>query len=374
MGGVFDRKPVRRGRAAEREKIHEFFEREGRPEVAPIRDWIEHWYDQLPSDKQRDIRGRMRSGDSEQFTTAYFELQMFAMLKRMGYDTIVEPRLANGRYNPDFLARREDETFYLEATVCGQGAGDLQPMRNEQDAVEKIRLAFESEKVEIHSHLWLEAEGVLNRTLSKKEVSKPFIDLMRRTTAEEVRRSHGSDLYHYEVGTRCREVLEFGDWRLEGVLDPKPEADAVGHVWGPARTAMGDATAAIKVSLEEKARPWRRMGPPDGILVVAMSICHSQHFWNDGDETRALSKDWTSSDPAAPWLDDFRAINGILFVGNVSLGNEQATRAKLVPNPERWLPESLSALTTEQELADLTGFPGQPQGPRAGGASGSMSA
>ncbi len=42
MNTVFNTKPVRRGPATEREKIHEFLEREGRPEAAQIRDWIEH--------------------------------------------------------------------------------------------------------------------------------------------------------------------------------------------------------------------------------------------------------------------------------------------------------------------------------------------
>jgi len=49
MNTVFDIKPVRRGPATDRERIRQFFEREGRPEVAQIRDWIEQWYRQLPS-------------------------------------------------------------------------------------------------------------------------------------------------------------------------------------------------------------------------------------------------------------------------------------------------------------------------------------
>ena len=363
INNVFETKPVRHGPTARNEKIHEFLEREGRPEAAPIRDWIEHWYDQLPSNKQRDIRGRMRSGDDLQFTTAYFELQMFAMLKRMGCDITVEPRLADGRYNPDFLARRDDEAFYVEATVCGQGAGGLRITTNEVDAVEKVRTAFEDDKVEIHSDLWLQAEGVLDRTPSKKEVSKPFIDLMRRTTAAEVQRAYESDPFHHEHGTQHREVFEFDTWRLEGVLHPKPPGCATAYVSGPSRSACGDATEAIRASLAEKARSWRRMGPPDGILVVAMSVCHSQYFWkrgdewNDGDETRAIAEDWTSSSLAAPWREEFKTINGILFVSDVSLGNEQATRARLRPNPERCLPKSLAPLTREHGLAKLTGFP-----------------
>ena len=366
MNAVFDRKPIRRGPSTEKEKIHEFLEREGRPEAAPIMDWIEHWYDQLPSDKQRDIRGRMRSGDDHQFTSAYFELQMFAMLKGMEYDITMEPRLADGRYNPDFLARCDDEAFYLEATVCGQGAGGLRITTHEHGAVEKIRAAFEDGKVEIHSDLWLQAEGVLSRTLSKKEVSRPFIGLMRRTNAAEVRESFASDSDYHRYRTEYKERFKFGDWTLEGTLEPKPHKDAAGHVWGPTRSATGDATEAMRTSLTDKARQWRRMGPPDGIFLVAMSICHSQYFWNSDQEARAIAQDRTSSDPAGPWLDDFAAINGILFVGDVSLGNEYATRARLFPNPQRCLPESLAPLTREHGLAGLTGFPPSPYGPRAG--------
>ena len=97
------------------------------------------------------------------------------------------------------------------------------------------------------------------------------------------------------------------------------------------------------------------MGPPDGILVVAISICHSQFFWNDGDDSRAIMEVSTRGNPPACWRDELKAIDGILLVGNISLGNEQVTRARLVPNPERCLPESLAPLMTENRLAALTG-------------------
>ena len=355
MNTVFDRKPVRHGRTTQNEKIHEFLERVGRPEAAPIRDWIEHWYGQLPPAKQADVRGRLRSGDIRQFTSAYFELQMFAMLRTMDYEVTVEPTLAGGRYKPDFLARHGDESFYLEATVCGQGAGDLRATSNEEDAVEKIRAAFEEARVDQHSHVWLQAEGDLNQTLSKKKVSMPFIDLLRRTTAAEVQESYHSNPYDYRYRTEYREEFKCDDWTLQGILEPKLDENAAGHVWGPARSAVGDASEAIRTSLAEKARDWRGMGPPDGILLVAISICHSKFFWNDGDDTRAIREDSASDNPAASWRDELKAINGILLVGNISLGNEQVTRARLVRNPERCLPESLAPLMMENRLAILTG-------------------
>ena len=202
MNTVFNIKPVRRGRTTERERIHEFLEREGRPEAAQIRDWIEHWYNRLPREKQSDIRGRLRSGETDRFTEAYFELQMFALLKTSRHQVCVEPALSNGRYKPDFLAIRGSRAFYFEATVCGQGehnAGLLHANANENDAVEKVRSALREEEVHMHSHLWLRAEGNLDRTLSKRTIGKPFIDLLKRTSAEEVEESCKSGLSLQEV-------------------------------------------------------------------------------------------------------------------------------------------------------------------------------
>ena len=93
-----------------------------------------------------------------------------------------------------------------------------------------------------------------------------------------------------------------------------------------------------------------------GILVMALSVCHSQYFWNDGDEIRAIARDPMNEAPTAPWRNELRDVSGVLFVGDVSLGNELRTRARLVQNPERDLPESLVFLAAEQRLAELTGF------------------
>ncbi|MDE3261993.1 MAG: hypothetical protein OYL41_08430 [Acidobacteriota bacterium] len=353
MNTVFNVKPVRRGRGTETERIHEFLEREGRPEAAPIRSWIEHWYAQLPKAKQADVRGRLRSGKIDRFTEVYFELQMFALLRTTGHRVHVEPALSKGHYKPDFLAIRGSGAFYLEATVCGQSdhnAGALRVNANESDAVEKIKSALEEEEVHMHSDLWLEAEGNLDRTLSKREIGRPFIDLLKRTTAEQVERSLGS-------GLSVEEVFDCGHWSLRGFLDPNILKGTVGDVWGPVRSAVGDAADAISTSLTKKAAEWRRKGSGrDETLVIAVSVCHSQYSWNDGEEIRAIARDPTTEVLTAPWRDDLKDVAGVLFVGDVSLGNELQTKARLIQNPDRSLPESLGFLTTERKMGELTGF------------------
>ena len=282
---------------------------------------------------------------------------MFALLRNMGYAVTVEPSLAAGHYNPDFLAQREGESFYLEATVCGANGGAFVATKNEHDAVEKLRSALQHPSFDLHSDLWLKSEGKLNHTLSKRNITKPFIDLLRRTTAVEVEESYGSGHYYYdELRVKYGEEIECGNWRLQGFLHPKSRRNAVGRVRGPSRSIVGGASEEIRRGLAEKARDWNRMGPPDGILVVAMSVCHLQYVWNDGDEIRAIAQDPMIGNPSEPWRDEVRTIHGILFIDNISPGNEQATRARLFPNPVRNLPESLLPLTREHRLAMLTGF------------------
>ena len=355
MNSVFDSKPTRIGPSIGSEKIHEFFARQGRPEVVPIRDWIERWYNQLPADKQADIRGRLRSSLHE-FTTAYFELQMFAMLKNLGYEVTVEPTLADGCYRPDFLAQRDGESFFLEATVCGQGAGDLQASRNEQDAVEKLRSELQRLSVDMHSNLWLDSQGNLTRTLSAKKIAKPFVHLLRRTNAAEVQKSYEAGLDRHQRRPEYHEEVRDGDWVLTGVLEPKLDQQANGHVWGPARTAVGDATEAIRTTLHRKTRDWKQKGTPNEVFLIAMSVCHSKYFWNDGDENRAILQNPIDSHPTAPWREEFMPISAILFAEQVWLGNERTTRVKLYPNPGRALPASLEPLKHEHRLAKLTAF------------------
>ena len=170
----------------------------------------------------------------------------------MGHEVSVEPPLADGRYRPDFLARRGVESFYVEATVCGQRAGTLRATTNEADAVEKLRSALRNSEEEVHSDLWLKSEGKLNHTVSTKTIAKPFLDLLRNTVASEVRECYQSTLYQ-EDQPKYKAEFQCGDWTLECILRPKIQKHGVGQVWGRARTAV-----AMPQRRSELALPRRR--------------------------------------------------------------------------------------------------------------------
>ena len=342
------------------ERVCELFGSEDRAWTASIQDWIVRWYSALPSDKQREISGRLRADDGRQFTSAFFELQMFAALRFMGYEVEVEPSLAGGSYNPDFLARGWGDSFYLEATVCGEGEGTLGSTTDEEDAVGKIRSALRELGSGFHSHLSLKAEGSLCRTLSKRVVSQPFVDLMKHTTASEVWESYHLDRCEHERRAEYSAVLRCGDWLLEGVLVPKIREYVAGCVLGPLRGAYVDASKAIADGLRAKAKHWKRAKNPCDVFVVAMSICHGHHLWVSRDEMFALTGSRKIDDHDGPWVYSLSGVSGILFVGNVSRGNVLNAETKLVLNPKRHLSGSLARLAElvrGRKLVELTGFP-----------------
>jgi hypothetical protein len=85
-----------------------------------VRDLIEDFVGHIEAaDARADLTNRMKSGDDDQFESAWWEVYLHESLRRSRFDIEIHPPTSTSR-SPDFLARRSDSTFYLEAIVPGQ--------------------------------------------------------------------------------------------------------------------------------------------------------------------------------------------------------------------------------------------------------------
>lgn len=81
---------------------------------------MQQWMDRINDDTTyNDLRQRLRSGDDEQFRSAYLELYLHESLLRAGYEIVVHPEVLGSTRHPDFLAVRGDERLYVEAIAPG---------------------------------------------------------------------------------------------------------------------------------------------------------------------------------------------------------------------------------------------------------------
>lgn len=87
------------------------------------RSLMQQWMDRISDDvSYNDLLQRLRSGDDEQFRSAYLELYLHESLLRAGYEIVVHPKVAGTTRHPDFLAVRGDDRVYVEAIAPGATA------------------------------------------------------------------------------------------------------------------------------------------------------------------------------------------------------------------------------------------------------------
>lgn len=94
-----------------------FLSRSAREEAVESRALIDDWFDRLCPPLQPGVSRRLRSRNDQEFTAGLWELYLHEVFVRLGYSVECEPELPNGR-RIDFLVRRGEDAFYLEATIA----------------------------------------------------------------------------------------------------------------------------------------------------------------------------------------------------------------------------------------------------------------
>lgn len=342
---LFRRVKQRPGPIMDHETTLDFLTRGGRSEGVAIREWMEKWFQRYPVDHREELKNRFQSQDFGQFMGAYFELQVFAMLRLLDCDVDIHPSFTGTGGTVDFRVTHGEDSFYVEATVCGLGQGILSSSANEEDAVRKIREAIGRP----HSDVWLEAEGELLKTLRKNRLVGPVQELLASCSADDV---CGLEAGH--SWRRPRTSITEGDWRLDVLLARPIASDGQGQVRGPSRGGCVDGSSPVSEALSKKVKDWKKKGLENEAFVIAINNCHSEYWW--GDERSAI---YTTAAPLAgqdAFSSPLRCVSGVVVFGQATLGNERGAPVRLYENPDRDAPDCLRFLRQETSLGGLIGL------------------
>ena len=347
---LFGHSETREGPPTLRETTFNWLARGGRPEAARIRSWMEKWYQKYPADHQEELKRRLQSRLFGEFMRAYFELQVFSILHRLNCRVDVHPCFAGTEGTVDFLVNRDKgEKFYVEATVCGIGQGNMLSNANEEDVVRKIKTRL----LNPHSDVWLSAEGELNTTLPKQRVVGPFQDLLNKYTADEVRRLCPDRGWEH-VQRQLAVSIEEGSWRLKGYLAPPIASDRKGRVHGPCRGGTIDVAEPLARALAKKADHWKAKGLEEAVFLIALNVCHPEFWW--GDETGVIFGNRNCASDNSSFSNSLSVVNGVVVFDHAVLGAERGSRVKLYQNSNMPIPECLRFLVSEKVFGDLLGF------------------
>ena len=157
------------------ETTFEFLQRGSRKEAVEIWQWIEAWFQAVPSNlNKRKLKGDLKSKRFSQLLGVLFELEVYGILTRICCAVEIEPTIPNSTGETEFRANCNCYEFNVEATECGIGKGELHSNENEYDFVKKLR----NDLKPMHSDLWLSANGELRKNLGRKYVQLQFVLLL----------------------------------------------------------------------------------------------------------------------------------------------------------------------------------------------------
>lgn len=88
-----------------------------------VRELIDSWFAEYPPDAKPDLRSRFREADAPQHYGAWWELYVYTLHQRLGYEVEIHPTLPGTTRQPDFLVTRGDTATYVECAVYLSRAG-----------------------------------------------------------------------------------------------------------------------------------------------------------------------------------------------------------------------------------------------------------
>lgn len=342
---LFKAVPQSQGAIVDGETTFEFLQRGGRPEAIEIREWMEARFREYPEDHGKELRKRLQLRGFAKFMGAYFELQAYSLLLRLGCNVAVHPSFEGTCGKVDFGVTHGENSFYVEATVCGMGHGSLRSNTNEVDAARKIRQAIRCP----HSDVWLDAEGELLKTLGKNRLVGPVQELLNSCSPDAI-----PGLDEMPAWRRPQTSIQEGDWKLDIFLTRPIAWDGKGRCHGPSRGGSVDGASPIVRALRKKAKDWADKNLDDDTFVIAVNVCHSE-YWSD-DELVAI---YGKSDPVVGqdrFCGYLSRVAGVIVVGNATLGAERGANVRMHANPDRIIPECLQPLQQESNLGELIGL------------------
>lgn len=253
------------GPASYNADLYTYYNNSARKEITCIRNLIEQWFEKYPDHDKDDLKSRFKAA----FDGSFFELFVFTLYSEMGYTLEVHPEIKGTLKRPDYLAKRDDEFFYIEVkflTMLSQTEQALERKKNEVlDAINKVDA----------TNFLLKLEEI-----TFKDNSQPSGKNIIRFLNQQVN-LHSPDDYTEKLllnGFDGMPEITYDDDRvtIKTKLLPKSSAhrgtqsrSIAAH---PLVTQIGNDSEDIKASLETKATRYGDLNSPYIICLNKQSI------------------------------------------------------------------------------------------------------
>ncbi|RYU93804.1 hypothetical protein [Emticicia agri] len=93
---------------------YDFYNDTAREEFVAVRNRLEDWFSRYPDSDKKQLKRDLQT----RFEPAFFELFIHELFYRQGFTLTVHPDIPDSTRKPDFLAKKGEIAFYIEAKIA----------------------------------------------------------------------------------------------------------------------------------------------------------------------------------------------------------------------------------------------------------------
>jgi len=228
---------------------------------------LEEWFQHFPSQAKGDLRERFRSEDDQHHFAAFFELYLFELFSRCGFEVEIHPEIGKKRTHPDFKVFKDgNPLFYLEATLAKISKRKKSAQKRENRLIDAINEEIQSPNffigLEIHNASPHDPPKNIICGFLKEKISDLDPDLI----AEQFEKYGTEALPKWD--------WEYEDWRItffpilkKKEIQGKPGRRPVGFIWW----GFHQVTTHIGIREAIKFKSWK-YGKLDLPCIVAINV------------------------------------------------------------------------------------------------------
>lgn len=253
------------GSSNHNENPYDYYNRSARKDISIIRETLNEWFSKYPNDEKLELRNSFK----KKFDDCFYELFLYQLFTKLGFDIQVHPDLPNTSKKPDFLLKRGDLELYAEAKI-------VKNKSHQQEAVDRKINEFYDNISKIDSKDFL-----LNiDTFILKSHKQPSTKGLIKKIEEEIQMLD-PDLVTEEITTKGFESIPVIEIENEDILlriKPMPVVKSardkkkrpIGMY--PMESFWGGGEESLRDSISMKAKRYGKLDKPFIVCVNILDI------------------------------------------------------------------------------------------------------
>lgn len=252
------------GSSRNNENAYNYYHKSSRGDIGHVRNVLETWFSKFPEGEKKELKNRFK----KDIESAFFELFLFTLLSKLGFEIEIHPELKNSKKKPDFLIEKEGLHAYVEAKICYDKT-------NEKMAFEKRQNQFYDDinKVRIKGFLLAIDELIF------KTNRQPSVKALNAKIEKEINLLNPKIITTQleKFGFDSTPKIEFENTDFKIVLKPMPLVESEkGRISEspigvfPIETFLGGGEQSLKTSIIKKAKRYGKFEIPYLICINSL--------------------------------------------------------------------------------------------------------